>query len=172
MVFISGADQAFLYDSTKDSGTYTKLTGSLNAISTLILAMSMAVGGFLQKESWSLVYLLTAVSQTIGLFLAFFITENRSEDVNVVGSAADATQSFSLRRLGLSIDTKILIAVVSLYWGIASIYILFAQKLFTNVGLSISQVGLVYALSAPVLAVASMSAHRMEQRFSTKLILL
>lgn len=81
--------------------------------------MSMAVGGFLQKESWSLVYLLTAVSQTIGLFLAFFIKESRSVDVNVVGSAADATQSFSIRRLGLSIDTKILIAVVSLYWGIA-----------------------------------------------------
>ncbi len=90
IVFISGADQAFLYDSIKDStDNYTKFAGAFNAISGLILAMSMAAGGFLQKESWSLVYLLTAVSQTIALFMAFFIKEDRGSDLDAVVTAGD-----------------------------------------------------------------------------------
>ncbi|TDY38868.1 MFS transporter [Alicyclobacillus sacchari] len=172
MVCISGADQAFLFDSikTEDSNdNYTKLYGIFNGLSLLTLSFSMECGGLIQKHSWFLVYFLSIVFQSCSLFFTTMLKEN-----NRYHSAVDNVRdkSMSPRGLNISSASKFFITAVALFWGIASIYNMFNQKLLSSVGLPVSSVALIYAVGSPVVALFSMLAHRFENMFSSKIVLI
>ncbi|AUO14632.1 MFS transporter [Priestia megaterium] len=173
MVFIMGADQAFLYDSVENNDTksnFTKFLGNFNGLLFLVLAISMACGGFIQKSSWSMVYLLTTIFQVTSLILTFWLKEKKVELLNADSNTTPKTK-ISIRDIKISTSTKWLIFALSLYWAIASIYDMFNQKLFSDVGLSVTTIALIYAFSSPIIALFSMFAHKFEDKFSSKNVL-
>ncbi|PED90010.1 hypothetical protein COL64_24770 [Bacillus toyonensis] len=174
MVFIMGADQAFLYDSIKEDSSknnFTKFLGNFNGLMFLVLSISMACGGFLQKNSWSMVYLLTLIFQLCSLILALWLKEERYKSIKE-NLEPKIKSKMSIRKLNINLATKCFIFALALYWAVASIYDMFNQKLLSEVGLSVTTIALIYAFSSPIIALFSMLAHKFEEKFSPKKVLL
>lgn len=86
--FLSGSDTALLYDSMKvlkQEDTYVQLSARMRAVSSLSLAIAIAIGGCLQTISWSAVFGSFAACMLLGTIVVALM-----QDVVISNEAAGA----------------------------------------------------------------------------------
>ncbi|WP_179886609.1 MFS transporter [Bacillus sp. es.034] len=79
----SGAEQAFAYDTLKNDKRekdYTRVIGSMTAISLLSLSLAKFLGGFMAEVSWEWVYGSTIVTHVLAVVPLLFMKEPEQED--------------------------------------------------------------------------------------------
>lgn len=168
--FISGTDEAYLYDCLDEEGNkslYGSVIGKYNAIVIIALALAMGVGGLLQTFDWSYVFLAGLICQLIAIFCVTMLKEIKARQDSEEGEGSsfieDLKQFFKINR-----RFKFLIVGMSTFYAITSVFILFSQEIFHSAGLLVLHIGLIYASVSIIQAVLSVYAHKFEQRFSAQ----
>ena len=170
LTFISGSEEALLYDSLKKDGREnesSKVVGRYMAIITIVLALAMAVGGFLHKISWSAVFLASAIFQAIAFFVCLSLKEISFEEEGQnlsFASLIKETKEF----LQMNISLRVLLYGLAFYSGVVSIFYLFSQELFTRVGLQVAAISVIYSGESLISAFVSASAHKLEEKFANR----
>ncbi|MFF2908942.1 MFS transporter [Paenibacillus sp. NPDC057934] len=177
LTFISGTDQAYLYDSLKQNGnenSYGKVIGMYNAFIISALAISMALGGLLQGFSWKLVFVGGLAFQIMAVFIISLLKEIKIEgEENKDTSEISYKSVFNDIRefLVLNISFKFLIVCFSVFSASISVFYMFSQDIFGKSGISVSQIAIIYSIISVLQVIFSVSSHKLETWFSTKGIL-
>lgn len=176
LTFISGAEEALLYDSIKgevgeEETAATRHLGRYMALITISLAVAMLAGGVMKDVSWKLVYGLSALFQVASVVCCFLLTEIRAtekvERQTVASHLRETLTFFRSNRAG-----RVIIIGTALYSGVVSTYYMFSQDLFSGLGFSVAMVSALFAVESLLSAGISANAHVLEGRFGAKRVLL
>lgn len=174
MTFISGAEEALLYDSLKKGGKedeFSRYVGRYLAIITLVLALAMGVGGFLKELSWSIVFIVSVIFQIFAIIVSFFLKEisfGETEERQTFSSIVKNATEF----LKMNGAARMFIIGVALYTGVTSTFYMFTQELFNQLGYAVYLISLFFGIESLLSAYVSDRAHAIEKKFSTKSVLL
>ncbi len=186
LALISGSDVALLYDSLKSDSKkdlYGKAIGFYNGILIISIGVATGVGGFLQDLSWDYVFIGGIIAQCVALLSVFLLEEinlGQSDTVRNVGQDEDELES--VETLGLVMEIiqflkfnnriKFLIISLSVFFAIASVFIMFSQALFYEKGVSVYYISLLYASVSVVQAIVSMFSYKLAEKTSSRRVLL
>lgn len=164
---ISGADQALIYDSLgKDSTSlYQKIIGKYNAITIFSLAVSTLLGGFIQKISWELVFLLGVASQLIAILTLAFVKESAVENSNKTNPEFNIGKEIK-DFIKTKLSFKLLIITIALLQSVLSVIYMFGQVLFIEVGFSVTGISTIFAILAVLSAFASIYSYKLVNKFT------
>ncbi|MDA5110713.1 MFS transporter [Brevibacillus thermoruber] len=174
MTFISGAEEALLYDSLKKDGKeneFSRYVGRYLAIITLVLAIAMGAGGFLKAISWSTVFIVSVIFQIFAIIVSLLLKEisfGEAEDRQTFASILkDATEFLKMNGA-----TRMFIIGIALYTGVTSTFYMFTQELFNQLGYAVYLISLFFGIESLLSAYISEKAHVIEKKFSPKSVLL
>lgn len=97
--FRSGANSALLYDSLKLIGKkdeYVKHISRISTLSSVVLGVSMVIGGYLKKTSWDYVYLAYALSVFISTIACLKIHERVADFSNDTDHSSSANEDVKI----------------------------------------------------------------------------
>lgn len=173
LTFISGAEEALLFDSIGDSEkqSATRLLGGYMGLITLGLAVAMALGGLLRSVDWTLVFGASALCQLVAAALTAFLIE-----VGSVQETERRTLSGHIRAtVGFfrsSPTAGALMAGLAIYSGVVSTYYMFSQNLLHDMGFSAPTVSALFAAESLLSAGGSAKAYLLEHWLRPKWALL
>jgi predicted MFS family arabinose efflux permease len=172
VTFHSGAEQAFAYDTLRNEKRekdYTRVIGSMTAISLLSLSLAKFLGGFMAEISWGWVYGATIVTHVLALIPLFFMKEPEREKTEDIGGRW-YNQWVHQFKLGVAVwrnNTVIHQPVVLfiLASAVMVIMVFYGQEYFIQLGYSPVVVGAVFTIEGLLGVVMAKIAYRVEARF-------
>ncbi|ATB34309.1 MFS transporter [Melittangium boletus] len=170
--FISGSDRALLFDYLRvhgREGDFLRIDSRSRALGALAMALAIAAGGYLQRVSWSLVYVAYGLALGVSLLAWSRIRDVQSEEMS--GSAHEARVGIlqQLRQFFLEQPGRGLMMIIlasALLVGTITPYYIFSQAIFKEHGLEPYQIGAVIAVSEILAAVAYLLAERVSRLIS------
>lgn len=174
MTFISGSEESLLVDSVKEQtgeNNFSRFLGRYMAIITVALSLAMMIGGFLKEISWSLVFAVSFIFQLIAFFGCFFLKETKY-------TKGSRRESFTLifkdtfNFLKTNNTSRTLIFGIALFTGIGSIFYMFAQELFNQLGIKVYLISIFFGLESFLAAILSDRAYILEKKFSSKRVMM
>lgn len=177
--FISCSDQALLYDFIQENNIEsesTKILGRYSACITIALAISMGIGGVLQRISWNIVYEITIVFQIISLIITSFLKESINTNKESVIKGKESSIIFRITNelksfIKLDKGLKLLIFGIAIYQGFISLYYMFSQQLFNGNNYSVMAISIIYSIENFISAILYTNAYRLEKNFNISIIL-
>ncbi len=174
LTFISGSDEALLYDSLKKYGREdksSKIAGRYLAIITIATSVAIGIGGLLQKVSWALIFSASILTQIIALLGCICLKEisfGEHTEHKTLSSLISETTAF----LKLNPRVRMLFLGIAIVGGMVSLYYIFSQELFNKIGVSVFGVSVIYSMSSLISAFISIKAHVLEKKFSAKTVII
>ncbi|MBA4600859.1 MFS transporter [Thermoactinomyces mirandus] len=168
VTFISGSEEALLYDSAKhakEEALYSRYAGRYMAIITLVLSLAMVIGGLISKFTWNWVFVASILFQLAAMLVSFFLKEISFEENSQKPHRLLFIIKDSIRLLKVNVHVRSLVIGISLYIGMFSIYYLFAQQLFKEIGYSTYIISVIFAVVSLLSALVSDKAHLLEKRY-------
>ena len=174
----SGADEALLYDSLKamkKQNKFIKLKSIIGAISCASLGTAMALGGLLQSISWDYVYLLYAAFILIASLCMWLITEpklheyNCKTDIESFASISKLLTTFFFKGKGRRL--LLVIVAITLFESALTPYYVYGQLLFSEKGIAISSIGIIYAMAEYFSSIMMLFAQKVSKIFRLKVII-
>lgn len=144
--FFSGAEQAYLHDYLSSKGLkehYARFSARSKAISAFSLASAIVIGGFLSKISFSVVFLVFALTMTLASIIAMSLpsavhkaTQEKASSTDV--SASDPTPGKEKATPSILLFLKdranlpviCLTVCIALFEGAHTPYFIFSQSIF------------------------------------------
>jgi len=169
---ISGADQSLLYDTLKDNKLekeYSKIAGRYFAIVVVALAISMSIGGFLQELSWSTVYLFGVICQSIALIITLNLKESSSYNTNKTRKISDIVGEIK-EFLKLNPNLRLYLIGIGIFYAIGSVYYMYNQELFSQMGMPVYIISLLFGIDSIIAALASINAYKLENKFTARIV--
>jgi MFS family permease len=168
----SGAEQAFAYDTLKNEKRekdYTRVIGSMTAISLLSLSLAKFLGGFMAEVSWEWVYGSTIVTHVLAVIPLLFMKEPEREKIEEI-SGRWYNQWVHQFRLGVNVwkNNRIIHAPVVLFIlasAVMVIMVFYGQEYFVELGYSSIVVGAVFTIEGLLGVVMAKIAYKVEERF-------
>ena len=166
--FISGTEEAFLYDfldtesAKKES---VKYLGRLSAIITFSISCAIFAGGLMQKVNWNLVMASGVVAQTISIAIMAFLPNitHYSKDVHNI---APGFKSF-LQLLKSDRFIRSIILFLGINVGVVSAVYILAQDFFCDYGLPAEQVAFVFGAETILSVLVFSQVHRIQKWLGT-----
>ena len=179
LTFISGTDQAYLYDSLKYDNS-EQLYGKSIAIynSTIIVALSLAmfIGGYIQLISWNYIFLLGLFCQLITIIIITRLKEIpliETEDSSNSNSESSTSFASEMKKfIELNSGFKFLILSISTFFATTSIFYMFGQEILQNSGIPIHHISSLFAGIAIIQATLSIFSYKLEDKYSSKKVLI
>lgn len=172
VTFFSGADEALIYESLKETNEHhlmDKAMGKIQSAGFISMLIAVIFGSYfakdLREEQFTLLIVLGILFHLIELVLLFFIKSPKK-------LLSYREESFSQVIEGIKVIRKapqllVLFLNVSLVFIPASaVYDTFNQPLFTNAGLPVFAIGIMYALAAILGYFSSISIGWLTSKFS------
>ncbi|WGG46647.1 MFS transporter [Rossellomorea sp. DA94] len=168
----SGAEQAFAYDTLKNEKRerdYTRVIGSMTAISLLSLSLAKFLGGLMAEVSWEWVYGSTIVTHVLAVIPLLFMKEPEREKNEEI-SGRWYNQWVHQFRLGVNVwrSNRIIHAPVVLFIlasAVMVILVFYGQEYFVELGYSSIVVGAVFTIEGLLGVVMAKIAYKVEERF-------
>lgn len=170
--FFSGADEALIYESLKESNEENlmdKAMGIIQSAQSIVMIFVVILGAIIAKDlannQFILLILLGASFQLFHIILLFFV-RNPEKQVNF------HPNPFNQVKEGIKAIQKapqvlwMFLNVTLVFIPTAAIFDNFDQKLLTNAGLPVYFIGFVYAIASIISFAASRSIGWMSNRFS------
>ncbi|MEG9294858.1 MFS transporter [Mangrovibacillus sp. Mu-81] len=172
VTFHSGAEQAFAYDTLKQANRekdYTRVIGSMTAISLLSLSLAKFLGGFMAEISWEWVYISTIVTHVLAVIPLLFMKEPQREKTEEIGGRW-YNQWVHQFKLGLNVwKTNPVIhqpvVLVILASAVMVIIVFYGQEYFIQLGYSSIVVGAIFTIEGLLGVVMAKIAYKVEERF-------
>lgn len=174
LTFISGSDEALLYDSLKKYGREDKssqVAGRYLAIITIATSVAIGMGGLLQKISWASIFFASILTQAIALLVCIYLEEisfGEHDEHKTFASLVSETRMF----LKSNHKVRVLFLGIALVGAMVSLYYIFSQELFNKLGVSVFGVSVIYSMSSLASAFISIKAHVLEKKFSSKTVIM
>lgn len=174
LTFISGSNEALLYDNLKGlnkEDKYSELISKINFISILGLLISIFLGGILERLSLDLLFIVGIIIRIITAFFIIFITEYPYlvEDKKPVLIDTKASIDFLKTNKILSY----LVLTSSLFVSFFSVYILFGQEILRNNGESgLYDVSMIYIYMYILGSIISLSYNKLVKLMRENLLIL
>ncbi|WP_257141203.1 MFS transporter [Bacillus sp. AFS015802] len=168
----SGAEQAFAYDTLKNDKRekdYTRVIGSMTAISLLSLSLAKFLGGFMAEVSWEWVYGSTIFTHVLAVIPLLFMKEPEREKTEDIGGRW-YHQWVHQFRLGVNVwrNNGVIHAPVVLFIlasAVMVIMVFYGQEYFVELGYSSIVVGAVFTVEGLLGVVMAKLAYKVEERF-------
>ncbi|CAN7521231.1 MFS transporter [Rossellomorea sp. LjRoot5] len=168
----SGAEQAFAFDTLKNDKRekdYTRVIGSMTAISLLSLSLAKFLGGFMAEVSWEWVYGSTIVTHVLAVIPLLFMKEPEREKTEEI-SGRWYNQWVYQFRLGVNVwrNNRVIHAPVVLFIlasAVMVIMVFYGQEYFVELGYSSIVVGAVFTIEGLLGVVMAKIAYKVEERF-------
>jgi MFS family permease len=168
----SGAEQAFAFDTLKNDKRekdYTRVIGSMTAISLLSLSLAKFLGGFMAEVSWEWVYGATIFTHLLAVIPLLFMKETEREMTEDIGGRW-YHQWVHQFRLGVNVwrNNPVIHAPVVLFilaGAVMVIMVFYGQEYFVELGYSSIVVGAVFTLEGLLGVVMAKVAYKVEERF-------
>ncbi|MGG4169379.1 MFS transporter [Rossellomorea vietnamensis] len=168
----SGAEQAFAYDTLKNEKRekdYTRVIGSMTAISLLSLSLAKFLGGFMAEVSWEWVYGSTIVTHVLAVIPLLLMKEPEREKTEEI-SGRWYNQWVHQFRLGVNVwrNNGVIHAPVVLFIlasAVMVIMVFYGQEYFVELGYSSIVVGAVFTIEGLLGVVMAKIAYKVEERF-------
>jgi len=172
--FTSGAEEALVYDSLKESGKlylYSKVKSIESAIYRTILLISTVLGGYLYKIKIILPYLITGITLIIAGFFYIFVKEPKidSEKFSFKGYLIKFRKGFteSFRNSNVSVTSIYYILIFSAGFLLMAYF----EQPFTKwLGFSEEAIGWIFGLTLFVKIFTTLLAPKLEKIFSERFI--
>ncbi|MFS0864659.1 MFS transporter [Fredinandcohnia sp. 179-A 10B2 NHS] len=177
VTFFSGADEALIYESLKEDNDHHRMDRAMGKIQSagfvsMILAVLVGayLAGDLQNEQFIFLIIIGLVFQLVELFLIFLIKSPansgayRDNPFTQVVSGITAIRKAPILLLLFVNFTLVFIAADSVYEA-------FNQPIFTNAGLPVVMIGVLYALAALLGFFTSQSVGWFTEHFSRKFLM-
>ena len=165
MTFESGAQQAFLYDALAAGGgadRFSRIFGRLISASFLVTSISAFLGGTLADLSFVWPYALAAGIGLIGVWLAAGLREPAREVAPHRSVTRTIGEALSIVRERPRLASMLLFGAV--FWTSVTLAELYAQAVFSGMGLPPSRIGLLVGGSFVMVAAGAWLAHRLTSR--------
>ncbi|MGG2065566.1 MFS transporter [Bacillus sp. S14(2024)] len=172
VTFFSGADEALIYESLKETDEHhlmDKVMGKIQSAGFISMLIAVIFGSYfakdLREEQFTILIVLGILFHLIELVLLFFIKSPKK-------LSSYREESFSQVIEGIKVIRKapqllVMFLNVSLVFIPASaVYDTFNQPLFTNAGLPVFAIGIMYALAAILGYFSSISIGWLTSKFS------
>ncbi|ATB38927.1 MFS transporter [Cystobacter fuscus] len=170
--FISGSDRALLFDYLKAHGReedFLRIDSRARALGAFAMAIAIVAGGYLQRVSWSLVYIAYGLA-----FVVSLVAWSRMRDVeSEVGSdTSQGARTGILQQIGQFFFQQpgkgltMLIVASALLVGALTPYYIFSQAIFKAYGLEPYQIGTVIAVAEVLAAGSYLLAERVSRLLS------
>ncbi|MGR3764067.1 MFS transporter [Rossellomorea sp. NS-SX7] len=172
VTFHSGAEQAFAYDTLKNDKRekdYTKVIGSMTAISLLSLSLAKFLGGFMAEVSWEWVYGSTIVTHVLAVIPLLFMKEPPREKTEDIGGRWYNKWVHQFK-LGVRVwkNNPVIHRPVVLFIlasAVMVIIVFYGQEYFIQLGYSSIVVGAVFTIEGLLGVVMAKIAYKVEERF-------
>lgn len=166
--FRSGTESAWLYDILKermDEGEFARINGRGNAIGLVVGGMAMIAGGALGQIDLAYPWIVSGVATGFAFFVlltfpesAQYADEDDPEDFTVV----DALPTIKEKILAPSLRSFVL--YIALFYAIMGGVNYFIQPISTDLGLTVFQLGWLYASFSVVAAIISYYSGDIKER--------
>jgi MFS family permease len=172
VTFHSGAEQAFAYDTLKNQNRekdYTRVIGSMTAISLLSLSLAKFLGGFMAEISWEWVYVSTIVTHVLAVIPLLFMKEPQREKTEDIGGRW-YNQWVHQFKLGLNVwkNNPVIhqpVVLVILASAVMVIIVFYGQEYFIQLGYSSIVVGAIFTVEGLLGVVMAKIAYKVEEKF-------
>ncbi|QTC41415.1 MFS transporter [Bacillus sp. V3] len=172
VTFHSGAEQSFAYDTLKNAkreGEYTRIIGSMTAISLLSLSLAKFLGGFMAEISWEWVYGSTIATHVLAVIPLLFMKEPEREKTEDIGGRW-YNQWVHQFKLGVRVwkNNRVIHRPVVLFIlasAVMVIIVFYGQEYFIQLGFSSVVVGAIFTIEGLLGVVMAKIAYKVEARF-------
>ncbi|MDR2993825.1 MAG: MFS transporter [Bacillus cereus] len=140
--FITGTDEAYLYDLITDREASVKYLGQLSAVITCSIGAAMFLGGYIQKIKWEMIIVLGVIAQIAGIIVLLFLP-NITYKANENKLTTVATFFISIKKNNFIQEIMIFLGINV---GIVSATYILAQDLFNQYGMSTEHISMVFVV--------------------------
>lgn len=165
--FASGASSALLYDGLKSAGekwlnTHLKENARIRSVSTFIVALSIALSGYVYKINPNYIFYISAACLVLGLFLTSLIDESPRPKATGAQTASlwASLKGFSLEREGKNL--LVLMGGLAFLEACHTPLFVMSQSLLQSRGLDASYLTVIMALSFGMSALAMNYASKLK----------
>lgn len=177
--FISGADNALLYDGLKvanKENEYLKINSRISTISSVTLGVAIFLGGYMKNISWNFVYLSYVISMIIALVIVFCMHENIKDfqdgDCTKLNGVQNTENSFKTVYNFLKTTRGKWLCFFMLSYGTYEAtmtpFFIYGQNLFKEYGLTASYIGIIYSIIQFSSGMAYYFSEKISHLFSVK----
>ncbi|MBB6452478.1 MFS family permease [Salirhabdus euzebyi] len=174
VTFFSGADEALIYESLKEDGKHNQMDWAMGKIQSAgFVSMILAVlfGAYLaqdlQNEQFILLILLGLLFHLVELVLIFFVRNPKNTGTFKANPFKQVTAGVKAIRKEPTL-LLLFINFTLVFIPADSVYEAFNQPIFTNAGLPVVMIGVMYALAATLGYMTSQSVGWFSSKFSRK----
>jgi MFS family permease len=171
----SGAGEALLYDSLKETGQekkYMKISGVNEIVMQAAQTFGLLLGGYLSSYGYIYAYGVTIVISMISIIQAFSFTEPNIK-IEIEEKSFKILKNQVVESFNIIVKNKKLAFLIMFSQGIfmfnASIFFYF-QNYLLDKGISKVNIGVILALSALGAAIMASQTHKIEKKIGEKII--
>ena len=148
--FLSGADQALLYDGLKEAGAdwqkkHIHILSKSRVYMTVSFALGTLAGGFLFDVDKHFIFLATAISLSLGLVCLFFIDESWRRRGKTTEKRSLTRELKAFLKTGQGKNLLLFILGIAFLEGLHTPFFIFSQSLFKEYGISGKNIGFLIA---------------------------
>lgn len=147
--FISGTDEAYLYDLIPNPKRSIKFLGQLSALITISTGIAMLFGGYIQKVQWELVMILGIISQIMGIAILFTLPNIVHKKNKEIRSAFSIIKEF-LIFLKKDSFSRYVIIFLGFNVGVVSAIYIWSQELLSAYGMKTEYISIAFVIDTIV----------------------
>ncbi|WP_280528804.1 MFS transporter [Anoxybacteroides rupiense] len=164
--FLSGSDQAMLYDYLKRKGLeskYPKFLGWREAIAAISLGTTTIIGGFLASKSINLPFLWQGILFLLATLVILFFPENKSVTIK---ERVSRTTPLKIASEGLNVIKRIptiqfLVLFMTTLAASTNTVTIFIQGYFNELNISTNSIGIIYGICTVLSALAAINSYHL-----------
>jgi len=178
----SGAAEALIYDSLKESGEegkYKKIWGQTAFIMSISQGIAILLGGILADVKFLYAYVFGAIVQIIALMVSLNFTEPTVNRKHNIGNLKKQKENIFVNQLKISIDIlkcrKIVLYIImfsALLGSLQTTVFFYSQKFFSDMGYTKTIIAVICFIGSIVEAYSSKYAYKIEKRLNIREILI
>ena len=172
MAFISGADEALLYDNLKindNENAFLSTLGNARTLSYIALATAAVFGGVIQTYSWNIVYGLTSLALIIAIVFILGVPETFSKEELKKTHMREEIISFFKSREGNVV--LLIFMILSIFEGTALSFIMFSQHFFQLIGIDTETVSLIVTMGRFLTGISLFITPKISKLISAKFLI-
>jgi len=169
MAFVSGSDQALLFDNLKArklEDQFIDISSTASSVIFLAAFLATIFGGWIQAISWNLVFIITLLAISCSIYFVFTIDDKETEVMNQrLMSVRHVYRTF--RALN-SKQVSCLIIGTALFEASYMCFFMLSQNFFLKFEISILSISILYAVSRLVTMIVYYLLPKVRERVSDK----
>lgn len=161
--FISGTNEAYLYDLMPEQKSSVKCLGRLSSIITFSLGAAMIFGGYIQEKGWQYVFVAGTIFQILGIVMIAFLP-------NIIYLSNEKKTTLSTIYAQFKKDISLIKIIIFLGFnvGVVSAVYILGQEILSSVDVSTNLVSILYFIDNIIAMLVFSQVEYISQKISVR----